>query len=106
MNIEEVLEDIKRHLDYVNATNQSSIRDNQIKVMYEEIERLKEHNIQLTKREEINCRIIKKYQNIIKEIRKWLQEDYEYSKNYEMCDNPRYYLDKFEEILEKEKKDD
>lgn len=42
MNIKEVLEDIKRHLDYVNETNQASIRDNQIKVMYEEIERLKE----------------------------------------------------------------
>ena len=38
--IDEVLEDIKRHLDYVKATNQFSIRDNEIKVMYEEIERL------------------------------------------------------------------
>ena len=40
MNIEEVLENIKRHLDYVNATKQKSIRDTEIEVMYKEIERL------------------------------------------------------------------
>jgi hypothetical protein len=53
VNIKEVLEDIKRHIDYVNATNQTSIRDNQIKVMYFEIERL--NNIIKTKDEGIKA---------------------------------------------------
>ena len=39
-NINEVLNDIKRHLDYVDATKQCSIRDNQMRIMYKEIERL------------------------------------------------------------------
>ena len=40
MNKEEILEDVKRHLDYVNATNQKSIRDTEMEVMYQEIDRL------------------------------------------------------------------
>ena len=35
--IKETLDDIKRHLDYVEATKQSSIRDNEMKTMYEYI---------------------------------------------------------------------
>lgn len=40
--IEETLDDIKRHLDYVEATKQSSIRDNEIKIMYEYITSLQQ----------------------------------------------------------------
>jgi hypothetical protein len=38
--IKEILEDIKRHLDYVEATKQCSIRDNEMKVMYDYITNL------------------------------------------------------------------
>ena len=38
--IKETLEDIKRHLDYVEATKQASIRDNEMKVMYDYITNL------------------------------------------------------------------
>ena len=37
--------------------------------------------------------------NIINEIRKWLEEDYKETINNEICDYPRYYLDKFDEIV-------
>ena len=40
--IKEVLEDIKRHLDYVEETKQVSIRDNEIKAMYDYIINLQE----------------------------------------------------------------
>lgn len=38
--IKEILEDIKRHLDYVEATKQCSIRDNEMKAMYNYITNL------------------------------------------------------------------
>lgn len=38
--IKETLEDIKRPLDYVEATKQASIRDNEMKVMYDYITNL------------------------------------------------------------------
>ena len=40
--IKEILEDVKRHLDYVEATKQCSIRDNEMKVMYDYITNLQE----------------------------------------------------------------
>ena len=43
-NIKEILEDVKRHLDYVEATKQCSIRDNEMKVMYDYITNLQEEN--------------------------------------------------------------
>lgn len=42
--IKEILEDVKRHLDYVEATKQSSIRDNEMKAMYNYITNLQEEN--------------------------------------------------------------
>lgn len=42
--IKEILEDVKRHLDYVEATKQSSIRDNEMKAMYDCITSLQEEN--------------------------------------------------------------
>ena len=45
--IKEILEDVKRHLDYVEATKQSSIRDNEMKVMYDYITNLQEENEKL-----------------------------------------------------------
>lgn len=41
-NIKEILEDVKRHLDYVEATKQASIRDNEMKAMYDYITNLQE----------------------------------------------------------------
>lgn len=73
MNIEEVLEDIKRHLDYVNATKQKSIRDTEIEVMYKEIERLN---------------------NIIKEVREWILFQQEHSME------PYIATDMLDDILE------
>jgi hypothetical protein len=40
--IKEILEDVKRHLDYVEATKQASIRDNEMKAMYDYITNLQE----------------------------------------------------------------
>ena len=51
---QDMLDDIKRHLEYVNATNQKSIRDIEIQEMYFEIERL---------------------QNIIKEVREYIEKN-------------------------------
>ena len=39
-DIKETLEEVKRHLDYVKATKQASIRDNEMKVMYDYITNL------------------------------------------------------------------
>ena len=47
--IKETLDDIKRHLDYVEATKQSSIRDNEMKTMYEYITSLQQKVEQLEK---------------------------------------------------------
>ena len=45
--IKEILENIKRHLDYVETIKQASIRDNQIKVMYDYIINLQEEKERL-----------------------------------------------------------
>lgn len=42
--IKEILEDVKRHLDYVEVTKQASIRDNEMKAMYYYITNLQEEN--------------------------------------------------------------
>ena len=46
--IKEILEDVKRHLDYVEATGQCSIRDNEMKAMYDYITNLQEEVNKLT----------------------------------------------------------
>ncbi len=46
---------------------------------------------------------IERLNNIINEIRKWLEEDYKRTINNEVCDYPRYYLDKFDEIVGSDK---
>ena len=48
--IKEILEDVKWHLDYVEATKQCSIRDNEMKVMYDCITNLQEKNKKLQDR--------------------------------------------------------
>ena len=55
--IKETLDDIKRHLDYVEATKQSSIRDNEMKTMYEYITSLQQKVEQLEniRKETIKC---------------------------------------------------
>ena len=52
-NIKEILEDVKRHLDYVEATKQASIRDNEMKVMYDYITNLQNENKRLRKELEL-----------------------------------------------------
>ena len=47
-----------------------------------------------------------KYKEIIEEIRNWLEEDYQRTIMYEIADNPRYYLNRFEEIVEKENRNE
>ena len=47
--IKETLDDIKRHLDYVESTKQSSIRDNEMKIMYNYITSLQQKVEQLEK---------------------------------------------------------
>lgn len=47
--IKEILEDVKRHLDYLEATKQCSIRDNEMKVMYNYITNLQKENTDLKK---------------------------------------------------------
>ena len=64
--LKETLDDIKRHLDYVEATKQSSIRDNEMKIMYEYITNLQQKVEQLEKenkeiyetQKEYGCRIL------------------------------------------------
>ena len=63
--IKETLDDIKRHLDYVEATKQSSIRDNEMKAMYEYITSLQQKVEQL--------------ENIRKETIEWIDEHDYYS---------------------------
>lgn len=47
--IKKILEDVKRHLDYVETTKQCSIRDNEMKAMYDHITNLQEENEHLQK---------------------------------------------------------
>lgn len=47
--IKKIIEDVKRHLDYVEATKQASIRDNEMKAMYYYITNLQEENQKLVK---------------------------------------------------------
>lgn len=46
---------------------------------------------------------IERLNNIINKIRKWLEEDYKSTIDNEVCDYPRYYLDKFDEIVGSDK---
>ena len=42
---------------------------------------------------------IERLNNIVNEIEKWLEEDYNKTLMYEIADCPRYYLDTCEKIL-------
>lgn len=75
MNKEEILEDVKRHLDYVNTTKQKSIRDTEMEVMYQEIDRL---------------------QNIINELEKYIKKNTWYYPTSDGCQ----WLDQFK-VLDK-----
>ena len=102
---EDMLDDVKRHLDYVNATNQKSIRDIEMQEMYFEIERLNKelkslqdsydieeeqanYHIDLTDdlREEVD-----RLNNIINELEKWLYERSEFT-------NFNNVIDKLQEL--------
>ena len=82
--IKEILEDVKRHLDYVEATKQCSIRDNEMKAMYDYITNLQEENKHL---DEVNCHLRKKMNNDIYKSRN--EKAIEYIKNNWFSKNTR-----------------
>lgn len=65
-SIKEILEDVKRHLDYVDATKQCSIRDNEMRIMYDYITNLqtieKEYSAVLSENAELEQKI-NQYEN-------------------------------------------
>lgn len=63
MNIEEVLDDVARHLDYFYATGQFSIRENEMREMLTEISILRMENKKLHS-------IIKEKDKVITELLK------------------------------------
>ena len=84
MNIEEVLDDVARHLDFVYATDQFSIRDNEMKEMLIEISILRMEN--------------KKLQSIIKEVREYIGSKEHYEDDFDT------EIEKVYKILDKENK--
>ncbi len=58
--IKKTLEDVKRHLDYLEATKQCSIRDNEMKVMYNYITNLRKENQILKENAEHNDKVVDK----------------------------------------------
>lgn len=73
--IKEILEDVKRHLDYVEATKQASIRDNEMKAMYYYITNLQEENQKLKNKLKGNLMYMKSLKAIAEEKRR-TPEDY------------------------------
>lgn len=74
--IKEILEDIKRHLDYVEATKQASIRDNEMKVMYDYITTLQEEN------KKLRCRLEDENKNYKRAIEYLHEENQELKADY------------------------
>ena len=82
--IKEVLEDVKRHLDYVEATKQCSIRDNEMKVMCDYITTLQEKNEKLKEEcrqwKENHKAVCIQRDNILDKIVKDTEEEIDYKK--------------------------
>lgn len=87
--IKEILEDVKRHLDYVETTKQASIRDNEMKAMYDYITNLQE---ELEEEKRIEQADFKTIQNLEEE-----NEKLKYNARGQVND---YFKDKYaDEVL-------
>lgn len=100
--IKETLDDIKRHLDYVEATKQSSIRDNEMKTMYEyitslqqKVEQLEKENDDLKNRLDnevadgnLRLKEVEQLENIRKEAIEWVDNNKETREHYEPYGTP------------------
>ena len=78
-DIKETLENVKRHLDYVEATKQCSIRANEMKAMYNYITNLqKENEIQKKDNESLKkfCNdLVNKCENLIEKYQDYKQRN-------------------------------
>lgn len=81
-NIKEILEDVKRHLDYVKATKQASIRDNEMKAMYDYITNLQTIEQQYSAILSENAELENKITNLQNENMKYDQCLTELTDNY------------------------
>ena len=119
--IKKTLEDVKRHLDYVEATKQASIRDNEMKTMYNYITNLQKENNQhisdiqvlMNKKENLE-RLTKKlqqeldqYKNNWEELKKWLEQEWlewkdcEDARTKNFATEDKIILNKMKELEEK-----
>lgn len=110
--IKETLEDVKRHLDYVEATKQCSIRDNEMKAMYDYITNLQkkyeEADYDRHKLFEAKEKLQNDYQEAVDKITN-LQEENEYSdycneKLREKITNLEYKITTLEDYKTRNKK--
>ena len=98
--IKEILEDVKRHLDYVEATKQCSIRDNEMKVMYDYITNLQEETKIIRKILIEHIDEARHELNVILQSDNDLNYKNECSREFEILDkNIRMILDKIDNIL-------
>jgi len=89
--IKEILEDVKRHLDYVEATKQASVRDNEMKAMYDYTTNLQtieqQYSAILSENAELENRIKEleqineEHRKINGELRKTINEAIDYIKH-------------------------
>lgn len=98
----EMLDDVKRHLDYVNATNQKSIRDIEMQEMYFEIERLNNKVEELMTLYTTERYVKEDYKAIIKEVREYITTQ-KLHKFQDTTGGLTYQERKLLEILDKEK---
>ena len=115
--IKEILDDVKRHLDYVEATKQSSIRDNEMKAMYdcitnlqEEIENLthivankiiEDYDIDTPLKNQLNKERIK-YINldvVCNDYKSRIDKAIEYNKTHYVIDDPIKFKNDMNDIL-------
>ena len=104
MSEEELLEEIKRHIDYTNAMNEKSLRDLQIENLYNLLQQ--KENIIKEVRESAK-RELKIAEENIKQSEKWLdiEEEQEHAKkDIHTGKVVKRYMKMFLEILDKENK--
>lgn len=94
--IKEILDDVKRHLDYVETTKQSSIRDNEMKAMYNYITNLQKEKENLKQQldfiDEQN-KYIDKIEKMIKDYKSRNEKAIEY------CENNKEYTPRLIDVI-------
>lgn len=97
--IKEILEDVKRHLDYVEATKQASIRDNEMKAMYDYITNLQQKYVNAVTDYELekskNIQVVNNCEKSIESINKKLENNKE---PYEVIDGKLIYLNEYQVV--------